>query len=68
MSEKKLMELAENGLWRERAIKLLQRKTNACLDMIVSFVEMHWQNLMPDSENLHNFEVYESEYAEVYGY
>lgn len=68
MSEEKLQELAESGEWRERAIELLQRKTKACLDLILSFVNEYWQNLESDEENLHNFEVYESEYLEVYTY
>lgn len=68
MSEEQLQELAENGEWKERAIELLQRKTEACLDLIFSFVEGYWQNLASDEENLHNFEVYEAEYLEVYAY
>lgn len=68
MSEEKLQELAESGEWRERAIELLQRKTKACLDLILSFVNEYWQNLESDEENLHNFEVYVSEYLEVYTY
>lgn len=68
MSEEKLQELAESGEWKERAIKMLRRKTKACLDLILSFVNEYWQNLASDEENLHNFEVYESEYLEVYTY
>lgn len=68
MSEEKLQELAESGEWKERAIELLQRKTKACLDLILSFVNEYWQNLASDEENLHNFEVYESEYLEAYTY
>lgn len=68
MSEEKLQELAESGEWRERAIELLQRKTKACLDLILSFVNEYWQNLASDEVNLHYFEVYESEYLEVYTY
>lgn len=68
MSEERLQELAESGEWRERAIELLQRKTKACLDLILSFVNEYWQNLASDEENLHYFEVYESEYLEVYSY
>lgn len=68
MSEEKLLELAESGEWKDRAIELLQRKTNACLDVIQSFVSEHWQNLASDEENLHSFEIYESEYEEVYAY
>lgn len=68
MSEERLQELAESGEWKERAIELLRRKTKACLDLILSFVNEYWQNLASDEENLHNFEVYESEYLEVYTY
>lgn len=68
MSKRELQRLAESGQWRERAINLLQRKTKACLDTILSFVEMYWENLLSDEENLHNFNVYESEYQEVYAY
>ena len=66
MSDQQLLKLAESGEWRERAINLLKRKTNACLDVILSFVCDHWQNLA--SDNLYNFEIYESEYHEVYAY
>lgn len=68
MSEQQLLKLAESGEWRERAIDLLQRKTNACLDAINSFVEMYWQNLLSDEENFYNFETYRSEYQSVYSY
>ena len=68
MSDQQLLKLAESGEWRERAINLLKRKTNACLDVILSFVYDHWQNLASDEENLYNFEIYESEYHEVYEY
>ncbi len=68
MSEKQLLKLAESGEWKDRAIELLQQQTNACLDVILSFVCDHWQNLASDEENLYNFEIYESEYQEVYAY
>lgn len=68
MSEEQLQKLAESGDWKGRAIKLLQRKTKACLEIILSFVNDYWQNLASDEENLYNFEVYESEYLEVYTY
>jgi hypothetical protein len=68
MSEEQLQELAESGDWKGRAINLLQRKTKACLEIILSFVNDYWQNLASDEENLYNFEVYESEYLEVYTY
>lgn len=68
MSKRELQRLADNGEWKERAIELLQRKAEVCLDVILSFVNEHWQNLASDEENLHNFEIYESEYLEVYTY
>ena len=68
MSEEQLQELAESGDWKGRAINLLQRKTKVCLEIFLSFVNDYWQNLASDEENLYNFEVYESEYLEVYTY
>lgn len=68
MSERELQRLADNGQWKERAMELLQKRTDACLDVILSFVSDHWQNLADDEENLHNFNVYETEYQEVYAY
>lgn len=68
MGKRELQRLADNGEWKERAIELLQRKADVCWDVILSFVNEHWQNLASDEENLHNFEVYESEYLEVYTY
>ena len=68
MNKKELQRLADNGEWKERAIELLQHKTEACLDVIVSFVNEHWEHLDSDEENLYNFELYESEYLEVYTY
>ena len=68
MSEEHLQELDESGQWKDRAIDLLQRKTKACLEIILSFVNDYWQNLASDEEKLYNFEVYESEYLEVYTY
>lgn len=68
MSEDKLLKLAQSGQWKERAIELLQKRTNACLDVILSFVAEHWQNLESDEENLHNFEMYESDFQEAFSY
>lgn len=68
MSKRELQRLADNGEWKERAVELLRRKTKACWDVILSFVNEHWQNLASDEENLYNFEIYESEYLEVYTY
>lgn len=66
MSERELQQLADSGQWKERAIELLQKRTDACLDVILSFVAEHWQNLAEDDENLSNFEIYEGEYQAVY--
>lgn len=68
MSEATLSKLAESGQWKERAIELLQRKTRACLDVILQFVECYWENLLPDEDNIYNFEQYEAELSEVYLY
>lgn len=43
---------AEQGLWRERAIHLLEQETDATLPDIIEFVEDHWQNLATDEENI----------------
>lgn len=68
MCEDKLLKLAQSGAWKERAIELLQKRTNACLDVIVSFVAEHWQNLESDADNLYNFELYESEFQNAFTY
>lgn len=46
---------AEQGLWRERAIHLLEQETDASLPDILEFVGEHWQNLASDEENIHAF-------------
>lgn len=43
---------AEQGLWRERAIHLLELETDTTLPDIFEFVEYHWQNLATDKENI----------------
>lgn len=68
MSEEELLELAESGEWRDRAIEMIHRRSKAPFDLIVEFVVGHWQNLVSDEENLHNFEIYESEYSEAFNY
>lgn len=68
MSEATLLKLAESGEWKERAINLLQRKTKACLEIILQFVECYWENLLPDEDNLYNFSQYEAEHSEVFAY
>ncbi|MFK2681111.1 hypothetical protein ACIXT9_02305 [Bacteroides fragilis] len=56
-----LLELAESGEWRERAIELLQRETNAGLLVILEFVDCYWQNLASDEKNIEEFREFESE-------
>lgn len=46
---------AEQGLWRERAIHLLEEATDALLPDILEFVGDHWQNLASDEENIAGF-------------
>lgn len=46
---------AEQGLWRERAIHLLEQETDALLPDILEFVGEHWQNLASDEENIEAF-------------
>lgn len=53
---RRYMELCiEQGLWRERAIHLLERKTDAPLPDILEFVGEHWQNCASDEENIEAF-------------
>ena len=68
MSEATLLKLAESGEWRERAIDLLQCKTQASLDIILEFVGCYWENLLPDEDNLYNFSQYEADHSEIYSY
>lgn len=50
------MELCiEQGLWRERAIHILEQKSSASLPDILEFVGKHWQNLASDDENIETF-------------
>lgn len=46
---------AEQGLWRERAIHMLEQETDASLPDILEFVGGHWQNLASDEENIAAF-------------
>ena len=46
---------AEQGLWRERAIHMLEQETDASLSDILEFVGQHWQNLASDKENIEAF-------------
>ena len=46
---------AEQGLWRERAIHMLEQEADASLPDILEFVGGHWQNLASDEENISAF-------------
>lgn len=46
---------AEQELWREQAIHLLEQETDAPLPYILEFVREHWQNLASDEENIASF-------------
>lgn len=46
---------AEQGLWRERAIHMLEQEADAALSDILEFVGEHWQNLASDEENIEAF-------------
>ncbi|BBL00449.1 hypothetical protein A3BBH6_06850 [Alistipes onderdonkii subsp. vulgaris] len=45
----------EQGLWRERAIRILEQESDASLPDILEFVGEHWQNLASDEENIEAF-------------
>lgn len=66
MSNDILLKLAESGEWKERAIELLQKQTDACLDVIQSFVSDYWQNLESDEQNLLDFETYAAEFNDAF--
>lgn len=46
---------AEQGLWRERAIHMLEQETDASLPDILEFVGGHWENLASDAHNISAF-------------
>ena len=50
-----LLRLAESGEWKDRAIELLQEKTDARMLLIHEFVNDWWQNLLSDEDNIENF-------------
>ena len=45
----------EQGIWKDRAIEILQNETTAGEMLIREFVEEHWQNLLPDEDNIQAF-------------
>lgn len=46
---------AEQGLWKDRAVQLLMKHTEADETTIREFVDEHWQNLLPDEDNIMAF-------------
>lgn len=46
---------AGQGLWRERAMHILEQEADASLPDILEFVGEHWQNLSSDKENIDAF-------------
>lgn len=46
---------AEQGLWKDRAVQLLMKHTGADETAIREFVDEHWQNLLPDADNIMAF-------------
>ncbi len=56
------------GNWWERAIQYLLEHTNALLDAIEHFVGRHWLDDASDEENLDSFQMYLSEYSQVFAY
>lgn len=45
----------EQGMWKVRAIEILQKETTADEMTICKFVEEHWQNLLLDEDNIKAF-------------
>lgn len=45
----------EQGLWKDRAVEVLQEHTEAAEMDIREFVDEHWQNLLLDEENIAAF-------------
>lgn len=45
----------EQGMWKDRAIEILQKETSAGEMTIRKFVEEHWQNLLLDEDNIKAF-------------
>lgn len=43
---------AGQGLWRERAMHILELETDGSLPNISAFIEEHWQNGLSDTENI----------------
>lgn len=45
----------EQGIWKDRAVEILQNETTAGEMVIREFVEEHWQNLLLDEDNISAF-------------
>lgn len=43
------------GMWKDRAVEILQKETTAGEMVIREFVEEHWQNLLLDEDNIEVF-------------
>lgn len=56
------------GNWRERAVRFLLKHSNALRGTIEHFVDCHWHDDASDEENLDNFEMYLSEFSQVFVY
>ena len=54
--------------WTERAVRMLERHTDALTDVILRFVELNWDPESSDEENLDRFETYQAEHINVLSY
>lgn len=45
----------EQGMWKDRAVEILQEQTDADEMTIREFVDEHWQNLLLDEDNVEAF-------------
>lgn len=48
----------EQGMWKDRAVEILQEQTDADEMTIREFVDEHWQNLLLDEDNIIAFKHY----------
>lgn len=46
---------AEQDLWKERAVQLLMKHTEVDEAVICEFEDEHWQNLLPNEDNIMAF-------------
>ena len=47
--------MIEQKMWKEHAVNTLKEHTDASLDDILDFVTDHWQNRLPDADNIAAF-------------